>query len=357
MLRGLLITPNRELARLIRAHCQATHQVVLLDSLDKYLDDESLRLYVRAHAPQVIFVDLETAPAEATRLMRIASRFALVPFGLNIASPLSTDAFREAMERAAAQVDDIREPQASEFIYSFFPAKPGDGASILAANTAMHLARLPDNSVLYADLDLPSGISRFLLKLPAGLSAADALAKFPGMDRAAWNIIVAEQGALAVLGSGEIGRSLPDPGMRVRYFIDFARRRYRMLILDLDGRFDELGIEAISESRRAFLVVTPDLASIHMAGAKLRFLRDKGLDDRVSVVLNCWRKDAPIHIPGIEELLGVPILQTLPEDRAAIVNAVMEGGEVATVSPLGKELMKLAYALADSGTLRKAGRL
>lgn len=375
MLRGLLLTPKNELARRVEERCAETHQVVLLESLDSYLDEEGLRRFVRAHSPQVIFIDLESSIESAARLIRHAQkatpRVALVGLltdphperilaatreGIReiLYAPFAADPFRDTLERVEEQLNRVPvDAEASEFVYSFFPAKPGDGASILAANTALHLARLPENPVLYADLDLSPGMSRFLLKLQNGFSAADALERFPEMDDTMWADIVVELGPLAVLGSGEIRKSLPHPAARVRHFIDFARRRYRMLVMDLDGRFDELALEAIAESRRSFLVMTPDLASVYLAREKMRFLRAHDLEDRVSVVLNRWHKDAPINISGIEEVLGVPIQQTLPDDRAALVNAVMEGGEVAPATLLGKELVKLAYALADSRPLIK----
>ena len=110
-------------------------------------------------------------------------------------------------------------------------------------------------------------------------------------------------------------------------------------------------IEALQESQRTFLVLTPDLASVYQAREKVRFLQALSLEDRVSVILNRWHKDAPINMGGIEEVLGLPIQHTLPDDRTSVQQATMQGAAISGAVPLGKELQKLAYALSDARSL------
>jgi pilus assembly protein CpaE len=379
MLRAAVISERAEQRHLLQSLAESTRHILLLEAIGHYPHEDELRRLGRAHAPQVVFLDFESRPDEAgaTAQRCLKSLRGAILVGLlddprpeRIMSavrdgareifyaPFEPAQFQEMIarvEEAARQAQAAGE--ASEQVYSFFPAKAGDGCSVVAANAAMHLARMPDSSVLLADLDLSAGVTRFLLKLSNGFSATDALERMAEMDPAMWNEIVAEAGPLAVLGSGELRKPMTHLAARVRQLVDFARRQYRCVCLDLSGQFDELTLEAIQESRKAFLVLTPDLASVYLAREKLRFLRSLDLESRVEVILNRWQRDAAINTQGIEEVLGLPVDHTFPEDRAAVNAAVMKGQPVEAASALGKELVKLAYALSDARVLRHAAEV
>jgi pilus assembly protein CpaE len=376
MLRALLISQRAEHRAGLDSLCRQTELVQMLETFHEYPQLDSIKRFMRAHSPQVIFLDLVSEPALALDLAR-GLREALP--GLALAGLLDTpeprrlmqamreglgeilfepfpeELFREAMVRLEAQVRQAPADRAAAgTIHGFLPGKAGDGCSVVAVNAALAMARLPENEVLLADLDLHAGTSRFFLKLQNSFSAFDALERIVDLDGMVWSDIVTQAGALQVLGSGEIRQALDQLPARVRALLDFARRRYRAVCLDLSGALDEMTVEAIQESRRTFLVVTPELASVYLAREKVRYLRSLGLEDRLGLVLNRWHKEAPIHMAGVEEVLGMPIQHTFPEDRGAVHTAVLGGGPIAPGCPLGKEFAKMALALADARSLAKA---
>jgi len=376
MRRALLISQQAEHRAGVDGLCRQTGLVEVIETFHEYPQLESLKRFARTHAPQLVFLDLASEPETALALAR-AVREAMPGLALAgvledaeprqlmramregiaevLFQPFAEELFRESIGRLAEQVRQApADRAATELVYSFLPAKAGDGCSVVAANAALALARLPENEVLLADLDLYAGTSRFLLKLQNSFSAFDALERITDLDGMVWSEIVTQAGTLQVLGSGEIRRPLELMPARVRALIDFARRRYRTVCLDLSGVLDELAVEAVQESRRTFLVVTPELASVYLAREKLRYLRTLGLEERLGVVLNRWYKDAPIHMAGVEEVLGLPIQYTLPEDRAGVHTAVLGGGPIAPGSALGKEFTKMAFTLSDAKTLTKA---
>lgn len=379
MLRALLISQRAEHRAGLDALCRQTSLAQVIETFHEYPQLESLKRFTRTHSPQLIFLDLVSEPETALTLAR-GIREAMP--GLSLAGlledpeprrlmqamrdgiaellfpPFPEDLFRESIARLEEQVRHAQPDRAaSELVYSFLPAKAGDGCSVVAANAALALSRLPDAEVLLADLDLFAGTSRFLLKLQNSFSTFDALERITdldGLDGMVWSDIVTQTGPLQVLGSGEIRKPLDLLPARARTLIDFTRRRYRAVCLDLSGMLDELAVEAIQESRRAFLVVAPELASVYLAREKLRYLRTLGLDDRLGIILNRWYKDAPINMAGVEEVLGLPIQYTLPEDRASVHAAVLSGGPIAPGCALGKEFTKMAFTLSDAKTLNKA---
>jgi pilus assembly protein CpaE len=376
MLRALLISQRPEHRAGLDALCRQTGLAQVIETFHEYPQWESLKRFIRAHSPQAIFLDLASEPEAALALAQTARAdmpgLALVgilddadPRRLMQAmregiaevlyQPFPEELFRESMARVEEHARQApADRAASELVYSFLPAKAGDGCSVVAANAALAMARMPESEVLLADLDLYAGTTRFLLKLQNAFSAFDALERITDLDNMVWSDIVTHTGPLHVLGSGEIRKPLDLMPARVRSLIDFMRRRYRSVCLDLSGVLDELAVEAIQESRRTFLVVAPELASVYLAREKLRYLRTLGLEDKLGVILNRWYKDAPINMTGIEEILGLPIQHTLPEDRAAVHAAVLGGGPVAAGSALGKEFTKMAFTLSDAKTLSKA---
>ena len=376
MLRGFIISQRPEQRGGIDALCRETGLVQLIEAFHEYPQLESLKRFARAHGPQVVFLDLVSDPDAAFGLVRqireqlptlaIAGlldepepRRLMQAMRLGITEvlylPLPEDLFREAVARVEEAVRQGRsESVTSALVYSFFPAKAGDGCSVVATNAALALASLPDSQVLLADLDLYAGTSRFFLKLQNAFSAYDAFERIVDLDGMVWSDIVVQNGPLSVLGSGEIRKPLDLLATRVRSLVDFSRQRYRSVCFDLAGALDEVALEAIQESQRAFLVVTPELASVYLAREKIRYLRTLGLEDRLGLILNRWYKDAPINMAGIEEVLGIPIQYTLPEDRAAVSTAMLNGAQVAPGSTLGKEFTKMAFTLSDARSLSKA---
>lgn len=379
MLRGIVISLKPEQRAGVDALCRDTNLVQLIEAFHEYPQLDSLKRYVRAHAPQIVFLDLasepETAFALAQQIRAALPALSLVglldepeprrlmqAMRLGIAEllylPLQEDLFRESVARMEEAVrQGPRDRTATELVYAFFPAKAGDGCSVVASNAALSLARLPDSEVLFADLDLHAGTNRFHFKLQNTHSAYDALERIvdlDGIDGMVWADLVVQNGPLQVLGSGEIRKPLEMLPARVRSLIDFARQRYRTVCLDLSGVLDEAALEAIQEARRSFLVVTPELASIYVAREKMRYLRTLGLEDRLGLVVNRWHKDAPLTMAGIEEVLGLPIQYTLPDDRNAVNTALLNGSQVAPGSSLGKEFSKMAFSLSDARSLTKA---
>lgn len=375
MLRGVLISASSEQRFAVHSWAELTRGVMLLSGFENYPDAEAWRRFQYAHAPQVVFLDLDTDFEQALAFARQLDRHIFVAGLFNqpepqriIAAmragvhevlylPFDTDLFREALLRLEeASRSAVTDRAVSDHVYAFLPAKAGDGASVVAANAAIQLACLPDNRVLLADLDLYAGLTRFLLKLANSFSATDALERILDMDDTVWSELVSKPagtggGQLEVLGAGVLRRPPDQLAVRARRLVDYARRRYRTVCLDLGGPLDDLTLEAMQESRRTFLVLTPDLASVYQAREKVRFLHEAGLEDRLSVILNRWQKDAPIHMNGIEEVLGMPIQHTLPEDRGAVQQATMQGAAISSATALGKELQKLAYTLSDARSL------
>ena len=227
MLRGVLIGSSSEQRFAVHSWAEQTRGVMLLSGFEDYPGPDAWRRFQHAHTPQVVFLDLDTDFSRALEFAKSLDAHIFVVGLFNqpepqqiitamragvhevLYLPFDTDLFREALARLEdAARHAVADRTVSDHVYAFLPAKAGDGASVVAANAAIQLSRLPDNRVLLADLDLYSGLSRFLLKLPNAFSTHDALERILDMDDRVWNEVVCATGALDVLGAGasRVGR-------------------------------------------------------------------------------------------------------------------------------------------------------
>jgi Flp pilus assembly CpaE family ATPase len=161
--------------------------------------------------------------------------------------------------------------------------------------------------------------------------------------------MVTSRGLLDVLPAGRINLGFRIEPPQVRSFLDYARRHYKAVCLDLSGNLEKYSVEIMHESKRIFLVCTSELPCLHLAREKLGFLRSVELEDRVSVVLNRTGKHDVVSPAEVERLLGLPVHISFPNDYKGVHAAVASGQAVEWSSALGKRFCAEAAALLSTG--------
>jgi Flp pilus assembly CpaE family ATPase len=106
-------------------------------------------------------------------------------------------------------------------------------------------------------------------------------------------------------------------------------------------------MEVMMEAKKIFLVVTPEIPSLHLAREKLAFLSSLELGDRVAVLLNRSQKRSLITNEQIEGLLGVPVMLNLSNDYQGVHRALQAGRAVESNSELGRQFVGLANTILD----------
>jgi len=368
MLRGVLISPDCRFRIELAEFLNQSGRVLLLREFSEYPSLDDALSVIRAHDPQVLFIDVE--PAEAALALIRGLRDAGVDFltvavsqtvdsrllldlmnaGIRefMSPPYDPEAFHRSIDRVSEMVRSGSRPRAvSGRIHAFLPAKPGDGASLTAVNTALATARSAGDGVLLADLDLNVGMSAFHLNLAHRHAMRQALTHAGELDDDLWSDIVARVGPLDVLPSGPIEPMPTAAGERVSRLLEWLRARYGQVCVDLSGSMEDFNLNVFHAARRIVLVCTPTVASVYHAREKLQFLRREELEDRVAIVLNRWSKGAAMTMQSIEELLGLPIQYRLPDEAAVVHKSLMSGTPVESSSALGRSFTQLAASLAE----------
>jgi pilus assembly protein CpaE len=324
---------------------------------------------LRAHAVEIVFLSFESIgrALDVVKLMEAeASHVQVIAFHRQMEAEVMRETMRAGVREfivppfeTRTVMDSLRQMKtmlerrpavysATNHIFSFLPSKAGVGTSTIAMHVSAALARRPNTNVAISDFDLNSGMLRFMLKLTNEYSVTDAIEHSVAMDENLWPQLVTHVDGLDVLHAGRINPNYRIEATQVRNLIGFMRRNYQVLTFDLSGNLERYSLEIMQESRRVFLVCTPEVPSLHLAREKLLFLRDLDLDTRVSVVLNRTQKKPLFTQQQVEDLLGVPVVRVFPNDYNGINRAVTAGTLLEPHSEMGKAFAAFADTLVEA---------
>jgi Flp pilus assembly CpaE family ATPase len=114
------------------------------------------------------------------------------------------------------------------------------------------------------------------------------------------------------------------------------------VFLDLSGNLEKYSLELMRESKRIFLVTTPETPALQLAREKEQFLTDLDLGDRISVVLNRWSRRSVLGKDEVAQIIGRPVDFTITNDYRAVHAAVANAAPVAQSGDLGSQFEALA---------------
>ena len=379
VLTALLIVPDRELAAQFAQANEQARAFQVLAELKSYPSQQTLEIRLRQSKPDVVLLDLASDLDVACELIRSvaslnhlthvvglhlrndsdailrslrmgASEFLYAPFDIRVQS------------EAVARLHRLIQPQPADeaqpgTIVCFTSAKPGSGASTLAAQTAFALRRATSKKVLLADFDMMGGMIGFYLKLTNTKSLLDALQFAEKLNEAHWPSFVAACDGVDILPAPEAPYAGLVDSVRLHAVLEHARMNYEWVIVDLPVVFQRLSLMTISESDRAFLVSTSELPSLHLARKAVTLLDTLGFPkDRYQIMVNRINKRDEIASADIEKLFSCAVHSRIPNDYFSLHRAVTLGQPVDGHCELGKAIESLAGRLSGNGSSdRKKG--
>jgi pilus assembly protein CpaE len=374
LLRSIIISPDVELAERLEAALTLTGEVSVNRVLDRYPPAIDLVRTLRAQAPDILFLNFESLEKAQdimgfvdkqadglqiiaihrtcdSQILRETMRLGVREF---LADPFDRALLMDSIDHVKTLLE--RKPPthgATTQVFSFLPSKAGVGTSTLALNISAAMSRRPNTRVLLSDFDLNSGMMRFLLNLRNEYSVIDAVEHSLQIDENLWPQLVTSMDNLDVLHAGRVNPNLRVEGTQIRNLVEFMRRNYDALCFDLSGNLEKYSMELMQESKRVLLVVTPEIPSLHLAREKLHFLRGYDLESRVLVVMNRCHKKPLFTKAQVEELLGVPVVQTFPNDYTGINKAMTAGKWIDPESEIGEMCTEFAKSLIEKKSVPK----
>lgn len=366
MLNVMVVCPDYDLRESL---CEAADGMVdILRIVDSYPPAVEFVRMLRAHAPEAILLSTESlaqALALATEAERNYPGIQIVAVGRSCDNHVLLECMRAGIREFATAPFDravLKEcflhamsalqarpmkSMATEKVFCFLPVKGGVGATTVAMNVAAALAKGAAGSVALADFDLAGGILRFLLKLNNGNSTIDAIDRAGSLDETFWPQLVTRTGGVDVLHSGAMNPSAQPDAPHIHRLLEFIRRNYDAICLDVSGRCDTLALESMAEAKRIVMVCTPEAPALHMAREKLDYLERAQMASRCVVVLNRCTKRPVLTLHEVERILGVPVFASLPNDYQSVQRALHDGTWLPQNSEIAKAIQNLADQLVE----------
>jgi pilus assembly protein CpaE len=356
---GTHVTPLREAI-------SSSFTFEMFEWLKQYPEESALLRMLRLSAPDLLVIDFAEVP-KALRIVDIVQQnspgteiLALCEENITILSTLLRAGIRDYVTPSSnfEQINDTLRAQAERLykrppttklggeVITFLPAKPGSGASTIAANTAYAASRMATKRTLLADFDRNAGVLSFLFKLRSEHTLRDALNIVQEMDGDMWARLRSQVGDLDVLPADLDSTAALDANRAAR-LVQFFRRAYDLTCIDLSGQLDSMAIEALLESKKIYIVCTQELACQHLLLRKVERLRRAGLDKQLRLIVNRF---LPRHImtpDRISDLVSVPVELTIANNYEAANCSMENGALVKSDTNLGKSYKKLAEILLD----------
>ena len=219
----------------------------------------------------------------------------------------------------------------------------GAGVTTTAINLAVGLAKRQPQQTALVDLqNAPSDLA-LLLDVAPHCTLDQLVSQWERLDRqmlaAAMTGHASSLHILPQAGFPEMGGLTPAQlsAPAIRQLVLLLRRTYRHTVLDLAHSFEHYQLEAMRLSNFIALVARPDVPGLRRARWALDTAAQFGLGrDRFRLILNRCGGRHRVSIAQAEEILGISVFQTIPDDHATMLKAVNQGLPVAELSRLSR---------------------
>lgn len=247
-----------------------------------------------------------------------------------LTTPVTDPDIAAAIARVTRRVAHTRpagETKMPGRVFAFFGAKGGTGVTTTATNMAVHLRQATGQRTLLLDLDLDLGNAAFLLGQKPRFSFVDVIRNFHRLDDGLLSSYVEEHATGLHLLSSPPRPELSERITREQMdaVLQFLRRHYDHIVVDLARPFSPLAISAFQHADVNFLVTTPELPALHNIKRFLPTLdRATGTDSRraLRIVLNRVRASDVISSGDVKEVLGMDVYWQLAADDEALVHSI-----------------------------------
>lgn len=378
-LTALAILPNQTLAQQYRSLASNGGEFDILSEWKTYPSGEALERALREMTPNVLLLDLSFNLEQATAVIELAAQMrsecAVVALHTTNDASFVLQALRagateflyapfsiEAQKEAAARIRRLfpslqiaeREPGK---VVVFTSVKPGSGASTLAVQTAFALQRVTGKKILLADFHAWNGTISLLLGIQARGSAVDAVKKTPEMDSPQWASLIVSKDRLDVLPAPENSSDeILDPA-RARMLLDYARRFYDWIVVDLPVVFDTLTLHILPDTDQALLVSTAELPSLHLARRAVAHLGHLGLGaGNFHVVVNRAGKNDGMPVEAMAKIFNAKVHATFPNDFVSVHHALTSGLPLRPDCDFSIALEQFARNMSEQADPRPAKR-
>ncbi|UIF86854.1 AAA family ATPase [Cupriavidus sp. UYPR2.512] len=248
--------------------------------------------------------------------------------------PLDRGQLTEALKRVEAT--HVPRTQETGQVISMISCKGGAGTSFVAANLGDALARHLGKRVLVVDLNRHFGDLTYIVSDKAPPSTLpDICSQIDRMDAAFLEacLVHVDNGFDMLAGAADPVKAGQIQKDKLEWILSVVQPAYDFVIFDLGQSIDPLSICVLDHSDRICVVTEPAIAFGRPGRRLLDILRALHYSaDKIRLVLNRSGRKNEMPRATMEEIFGMKVAFTLPDDPAAVDEAVSHGEPVAKLS-------------------------
>jgi len=241
-------------------------------------------------------------------------------------------------------------------VVSVINASGGDGASTIAVNLAVALAKEQTDPVAAIDLDLQYSSLRSSFDTQPGRSLTEALDRIEELDSTALSGYYVETStgldlACAALESEVHNRDALD--VPFSKFLNMSTSKYGWIVIDVPNQIDALSATTLESSEHIVLVMQQNLKSIHQATAFLELIRQQLAIpvERVSLVVNRFHKSATLELADIKRVVKADPIYTVPNEFELVSKSNELGRPLYTENTTSRTAVAVRTILASFGVV------
>ena len=249
--------------------------------------------------------------------------------------PLEQKVVEEALLRAAARqpVGRTAKKRVGK-LFAFMASKGGAGATTLACNFAVALAKASQEKTLLIDLDLPLGDAALNLGITAEFSTVDALEATDRLDTQFLSqLLVKHSSGLWMLAA---------PGKFIPYQVANE-------VVDLGSQLEMMETAAYREASTVYLVTQSGIPELRNANRLIQQFF-AGAVPKLEIVLNRFEsRGQSLPEEHVTKALTRPAQWKIPNDYAAVRNMQISATPlVLTDSPISRQIRKMVSAVTGA---------
>lgn len=261
-----------------------------------------------------------------------------------------------ARTRAALGVQRSR-PRAK--VITVFSLRGGSGVTSLAVNLAVSLAQMWQVEVPLLDLSLESGHGALMLDLRPKYTLGElAREELSGIESGLLYGYLAdhESGVRLLAAPKRVEESsLVTPSL-VERVLATLREQSEYVVIDTPSALTDVTLTTLDMSDLIILVVTPEIAGVKVTVNTLDIFTTLGYPpERLLVVVNHIFPKGGLPTKSIEASLRIPVVDEIPYDYAAFVEAINKGVPFVLGRPASQAAAvvgRLAYQVSKPGMQR-----
>ncbi|MGD8628962.1 MAG: AAA family ATPase [bacterium] len=247
-----------------------------------------------------------------------------------------TGAFRKFRMSDHASADGVSHGR----IISVFGMKGGVGATTIAINLAVNLARYTKRRVVLVDLNLQLGNAALFLNIKPKYSIVDIAGGIEEIDPVTVKGILPRHESGMYLLSGP---PRPEQAELVREnhldrILMVLRSMFDFVVIDTTNVLGELALRALDESEMILAVLTDDLAAIYNARQCLDIFDRMGYgEDKVRLVMNRGYSNRGISSQDVEKSIDYPVFWKIPNEKyPTVLSSLNQGIPISLFKPHSK---------------------